>query len=105
MRDGGDGKGLPSCIPPVALRALARRYADGAAKYGHGNWLQGIPLSRFYDAILRHAMAAMEGDTSEDHLGAVLWNAASWLETEARIRDGRLPRQLDDFTFRFYDQP
>lgn len=84
---------------------MARRYEDGAGLYGRENWLKGIPLSRFYDAILRHAMAAHEGDTSEDHLGAVLWNAAGWLETQARIEDGRLPRELDDLPFRSYDQP
>lgn len=67
--------------------------------------MQGIPLSRFLDAIIRHALAAGEGDQSEDHLGAVLWNAASWIETEARIEDGRLPRELDDLPFRAYDQP
>lgn len=96
---------MPSSIPPVAIRALAKRYEDGALKYGRDNWLNGIPLSRFYDAIIRHALAAHEGDSSEDHLGAILWNASAWIETQARIEDGRLPRELDDLPFRAYDQP
>ena len=100
VRDGEAGKGFPSGIPIRALRSLARRFEDGAKKYGRHNWFQGIPLSRFYDAILRHAISAHEGDTSEDHLGAVMWNASCWAETEARIDNGELPGELDDLTFR-----
>lgn len=105
VRDTAQGKGLPSSIPPSAIRSLAERYEAGAKLYDRENWLKGIPLSRLYDAILRHSMAAHEGDTSEDHLGAILWNTAAWIEIEKRIADGRLPGSLDDLPFRLYDQP
>ncbi len=78
-------KGAPSLIPPIALKRLALRYSEGAAKYGANNWMRGIPLDRFYDAILRHAMAWHEGDTSEDHLAAILWNASAAIWTEDKI--------------------
>jgi hypothetical protein len=96
VRDAMSGKGLPSLIPPEAIRRLARRFEDGAAKYGRDNWQKGIPLSRYNDAIIRHTLAAAEGQTDEDHLGAVLWNAAAWIWTEAAISAGALPAELDD---------
>lgn len=103
VRDASVGKGLPSRIPPIALRKLAKRFEDGAAKYPDGpngpNWMIGIPLSRFYDAIVRHSLQAAEGDESEDHLGAVLWNASAWAWTAAEIASGCLPPELNDLPF------
>ena len=99
VRDAMSGKGLPSLIPPEAIRRLACRFEDGATKYGRDNWQKGIPLSRYHDAIVRHTLAAAEGEREEDHLGAVLWNAAAWIWTEDQIRDGLLPGELDDRTY------
>ena len=96
VRDAMNGKGLPSLIPPEAIRRCARRFEDGASKYGLHNWMKGIPLSRYQDAITRHTLAAAEGQTDEDHLGAVLWNAAAWVWTQDEIEAGRLPASLDD---------
>lgn len=100
VRDAMQGKGLPSLIPPQAIIRLARRFEDGAEKYSRNNWMKGIPLSRFQDAIQRHLLAAAEGKTDEDHLGAVLWNAAAWIWTEDEIAAGRLPAELDDLPYR-----
>jgi hypothetical protein len=99
VRDASIGKGLPSLIPPVAIRKLARRFEDGATKYGRDNWMKGIPLSRYVDAIYRHTMAAVEGQQDEDHIGAILWNAAAWAWTEEAILDGRLPSSLIDLAY------
>lgn len=100
VRDAMEGKGLPSCIPPDAIRSLARRFEDGAKKYSRNNWTKGIPLSRFQDAMMRHTLAWAEGQTDEDHLGAVLWNAACALWTEKQIQLGKLPAELDDRLFK-----
>jgi len=103
VRDASIGKGLPSRIPPIALRKLAKRFEDGAIKYPDSergpNWMSGIPLSRFYDAIVRHSLQAAEGNRDEDHLGAVLWNAAAWAWTENEINEGHLPIELNDLPF------
>lgn len=96
VRDAMSGKGLPSFIPPEAIRRCAQRFQDGASKYGLHNWMKGIPLTRYQDAITRHTLAAAEGQTDEDHLGAVLWNAAAWVWTQDEIEAGRLPASLDD---------
>lgn len=100
VRDAMTGKGTPSDIPPCAIRALAKRFEDGAAKYRRGNWMRGIPLSRYQDAITRHTLAWAEGQTDEDHLGAVLWNAAAAMWTEKAIQAGQLPKELDDLPYR-----
>lgn len=100
VRDASIGKGMYAIIPPCALQAIARRFEDGATKYGKNNWMKGIPLSRYFDSLFRHMMQAAQGDASEDHFGAVLWNAACWLWTEQAIKEGRLPKELDDLDYR-----
>ena len=96
VRDAMRGKGMPSCIPTEALRAVAKRFEDGATKYGRDNWRKGIPLSRYVDSLYRHLWAYMDGDTSEDHGGAIIWNAMCLVETSGRIKDGSLPAELND---------
>ena len=99
VRDIGKGKGLPSEIPPIALTRLARHCEAGAKKYGIGNFRKGIPLSRLYDSAFRHLLAASQGDNTEDHLAAVLWNVSVWMWTDAEISAGRLPADLNDLPY------
>ncbi len=96
VRDASTGKGVPSMIPPEAIRRIGKRFELGAAKYERDNYKKGIPLSRFYDAIIRHSMAWLEGQDDEDHLGAVGWNYSAAVWTEDEIKAGRLPESLDD---------
>ena len=63
VRDASEGKGIPSLIPIEALRAVSKRFEDGATKYGRDNWKKGIPLSRYVDSLYRHLWQLMEGDT------------------------------------------
>ena len=96
VRDASKGKGIPSAIPTRALLKLAKRFEDGAAKYDRDNWKQGIPISRYIDSLYRHLWAFMDGDDTEDHLGAVIWNAVCLSETWDMIADGDLPIELED---------
>lgn len=96
VRDASKGKGIPSAIPVRSLRKLAKRFEDGAAKYERDNWKQGIPLSRYVDSLYRHLWAFMDGDDTEDHLGAVIWNAVCLSETMDMIADGDLSLDLED---------
>ena len=96
VRDASMGKGIPSAIPPRALMKLAKRFEDGAAKYSRDNWKQGIPLSRYIDSLYRHLWAFMDDDTSEDHLGAIIWNAVCLSETWDMLMTGDLPDELCD---------
>ena len=96
VRDSMKGKGMPSMIPTCAIMAMARRFEDGATKYGADNWRKGIPTSRYCDAAYRHLMQCRDKDATEDHFGAVLWNMACWLWTVKAIEDNELPPELDD---------
>lgn len=104
IRDAMTGKGQPSRIPPAFIRSVARRFEDGAEKYpdinGKPNWMHGIPLSRYLDAITRHSLQMAEGDETEDHVGAVGWNAAGFQWTLEQIQSGKLPAELDDRPFK-----
>jgi hypothetical protein len=105
VRDASVGKGHFHSIPPLALRKLAKRFEDGAAKYSKNNWMKGIPLSAYVDSISRHFLALQEGDTSEDHAGALIWNACTMAWTDEEIKAGRLPRELDDLPYRKTTNP
>ena len=96
VRDSMRGKGLPSMIPTCAIISMAKRFEDGASKYGPDNWRKGIPTSRYCDAAYRHLMQCRDGETSEDHFGAVLWNIACWMWTLKAISKKKLPKELDD---------
>jgi hypothetical protein len=96
VRDASEGKGNPSLIPVDALRAVARRFEDGATKYGRDNWKQGIPLSRYVDSLYRHLWQFLEGDTTEDHAGAIIWNAMCLTQTKKWVDEGKLPSELND---------
>lgn len=75
-RNSSDGKGRFDLLPVEAIQALARRFEYGAKLHGANNWRKGMPNSSLYDSALRHLFQAMGGDTSEDHLGACLWNVS-----------------------------
>jgi hypothetical protein len=100
VRDASEGKGHFHSIPPGALRRIAKRFEDGAKKYSKNNWMKGIALSHYQDSLIRHTLAWAEGEQSEDHVGAILWNAAAMDWTETQISAGKLPAELNDLPYR-----
>ncbi|MFZ9725645.1 MAG: dATP/dGTP diphosphohydrolase domain-containing protein [Ilumatobacteraceae bacterium] len=100
VRDASAGKGHFHSIPPVALRKLAKRFEDGARKYAKDNWMKGIPLSHYQDSLQRHLLQWAEGDASEDHAGAIIWNACCMVWTEEQVNAGKLPGELNDLPYR-----
>lgn len=95
-RDTRVGKGRFDLIPVLALRRLAGLYERGALKYGERNWEKGQPLARYVDSAMRHLTQLLAGDTEEDHAVAVAWNMFAFMWTEAMIRLGRLPAELNN---------
>jgi len=83
-------------IPGIMLNRLGGLYHRGALKYDDDNWKKGIPLSRIYASLLRHTIEWRAGDTSEDHLAAILWNATALMWTLNAIAEGKLPEELND---------
>lgn len=75
VRDTQEGKPRYDLIPTGPLKRLADLYARGAEKYDDDNWKKGQPYSRAYASLFRHLMQWRNGDTDEDHLAAVAWNA------------------------------
>lgn len=100
VRDASVGKGHFHSIPPIALRKLAKRFEDGSLKYAKDNWMLGINLSHYQDSLTRHTLAWSEGDETEDHAGAILWNAVAMVWTDEQIKAGKLPAELDDLPYR-----
>lgn len=96
VRDTRIGKGRYDLIPAEGLRALAKHFEGGAAKYGDRNWEKGQPLSRYMDSAIRHSVAVMAGDKDEPHAEAAMWNWMCFVATRERIRTGKLSRELDD---------
>lgn len=95
-RDVETGKGRYDLLPPLAIRRLAKLYERGAKKYGDHNWRKGQPMSRVLSSLLRHAFQFAEGDGSEDHLAAVVWNACGLMYVSEMIERGVLPAELND---------
>lgn len=74
-------------ISPIALRRLAETCAEGARKYGEGNWLKGIPGSDLFNHAVRHLYLWLNGDRSEDHLAHAVWNLFAIMHFEETRSD------------------
>jgi hypothetical protein len=85
-RDTNEGKGRYDLLPPLALQRVAQHYEAGAKKYEDRNWERGIPVSRMFDSMIRHAFQALSGERDEDHLAAVVFNALGIMEYEERAK-------------------
>jgi hypothetical protein len=96
VRDLGTGKGRYDLIPAYPMKRLAVHYENGASKYGDRNWEKGQNVMRYIESAIRHAFNLLDGDQSEDHPAALIWNVFSYLHTLNEIEAGRLPKELDD---------
>lgn len=62
-------------IPLAALKRIAKRFMLGEIRYGRGQWKKG-GAEFLHDGInhaMEHLIKYADGDTSEDHLGAIGW--------------------------------
>jgi hypothetical protein len=96
VRDIQQGKGRFDLIPTLPIRRLAKHFENGAVKYGDNNWQKGIPLARYLDSLERHVNCLKAGESTEDHLAAIMWNAVCFMWTQDEIEHGFLPRELDN---------
>jgi Domain of unknown function (DUF5664) len=65
-------------IPKAAIDRLVARLELGAAIHGANNWRGGGSefIAQTKRHLVEHILNYVEGDNSDDHLGAVLCNAA-----------------------------
>jgi len=102
VRDVTTDKGRFDLMPDRAERELAIHFQQGARKYEDNNWLKGIPLSVYLDSLRRHYGKIKMGCHDERHDRALAWNAMCFLETSERIKEGILPKELDDIRWTEY---
>lgn len=89
-RDTDKGKPRFDLIPLPMLRRLADLYARGAEKYGDANWtLADSPeeVARFKASAFRHFVSWLEGDITEDHAVATVFNVFAAETIAAKIAD------------------
>lgn len=72
-------------IPYAAEKRVAERFAMGAKKYSRDDWKNATEKDRtsYYASIHRHLRAAQEGDTSEDHLAAIIVDSMILMHVES----------------------
>lgn len=75
------------CWLPL-LRRWAELMGRGAVKYGANNWQKAATqeeLDRFKESAFRHLVQYLEGDRTEDHAAAVIFNLAGAEYTQEKI--------------------
>ena len=98
VRGDATRKGRFDLIPTMMLHRWAQLMERGSIGYGDRNWERGIKLSSFQDSAMRHLVQLIEGDRTEDHAAAILFNVSGYEYTRAEILAGRLPAGLADGT-------
>jgi hypothetical protein len=71
----------------------------GMTKYGYRNWEKANSLeefNRFKASAWRHFVQAMNGETDEDHLAAIVFNlnAICFLQSKLKIKMDGTPQSL-----------
>lgn len=85
--------GLVRLPGPAALLRTIARNDHGADQYGRDNWRNVPDVTRYHDALLRHAFSICRGELHDEitsygplhHTDAVIWNAlalSELMETE-----------------------
>jgi len=77
-------------IDREALLSLAEVLAQGAKKYARDNW-RLIPAEEHFNHMMIHAMAALEGDITDDHISHMFCRAMMFYATyqaENRVKLG-----------------
>ena len=87
-------KGRYDLISPHATIRLAKHYQNGAKIHPEDNWKLGLPMKKIYDSMNRHCINYLAGDRSEDHLAAIMWNAAAMIHQEEMHIRGRIDPAL-----------
>mgnify|MGYP001809754145 CR=1 FL=1 len=86
-RDSSTGKPRMELLPDDLLSRVATWYGLGAEKYGDNNWRLGQPQAACLGSLKRHLAKWENGDTDEDHLSAVIFNALSIMNVEMYHQD------------------
>lgn len=86
-RESNNGRGRFDLLPYEAIENLAKWYEDGSKKYSPRNWEKGLSVQDCINRMIRHSLKAANGWVDEDHLAAVMWNAAAAITMLRRYPD------------------
>ena len=53
-------------------------------------------VRRYLCSLLRHAFQIADGDETEDHLAAIIFNAGGIMDVRDKIKNGERPEELED---------
>lgn len=70
------------------LKRWAELMARGAIKYGEENWRKAETeeeMKRFAASLLRHTFQLLEGDRTEDHGAAIMFNVSGYEMVRAKL--------------------
>lgn len=89
VRDTQEGKPRYDLIWLPGIRRVAELMGRGAVKYNSRNWEKASTqeeLDRFKESAIRHMYQYLEGDVSEDHMAAVVFNlfGAEYVKTKLK---------------------
>lgn len=82
VRDDASNKPDLELLPWDLLPRVATWYTLGANKYGRNNWRLGQKKSHVFASMMRHSIKYWIGQTDEDHLAAIIWNAFSLMNVD-----------------------
>lgn len=97
VRDTDQNKPAMETLPWDLMDRVAVHYDRGGAKYGYNNYRLGQPKSAAFGSLMRHARKYFMGDTSEDHLSAIIWNAFSLMHTDVYYPNDKNLNNLQDY--------
>lgn len=81
-RDSNSNKPFINTLTGYTRQRFGYHMNLGARKYGNMNFKKGIPTEVYLESLDRHLAAYMEGDRSEDHLSAIIFNAQGCMLNE-----------------------
>ncbi len=94
-RESKEGKGKQHYLAvgfPYTLNEVSKHMENPLGR----NWEEGLPVSSYADAALRHLVGFLSGDPEPHHLRAAIWNMLCMSETIHRVEVGTLPSEVDD---------
>lgn len=79
-------------ICPIGLKRIALRYALGSEKYSDYNWCKGIPPEVRLNHLINHITEyLLYGNTKDDNLAAIAWNAIALMHYEENCKHHEAP--------------
>jgi len=72
-----------SYFTTAGLTRYAKHMKIGEIKHGRSNWKLGsYPKEEYLESAMRHLMLVSDGDVSEDHISAIIFNCFGYMHEE-----------------------